>query len=53
MSEIPYKAINLVGRLNEATKMVSSLFPEGNGFSKRYVIKALDLARDYVQGENQ
>lgn len=47
MVEIPYDRINISGRIDEARKMVDSLFPQGNGFSKRYVLKTLDILKDY------
>lgn len=38
----------MISRLDNALELVESLFPTGNSFSKRYVLKTLSLAKDFI-----
>ena len=53
MSEIPYKEILRLARIDESIKMVENLFPNSRGFSKRYVLKTLELVKEHFQSSCQ
>jgi len=43
-----YNYILLRSRIDEATKMVLSLYPDSHLFSKRYILKTLSLVDNYL-----
>lgn len=43
--------LHLCMRLREASRMVEEIFPDSHGFSKRYVLKALKSADEFIENQ--